>query len=49
MCEDSILLPSDIHAVISFGIITGAIVVVDCFARCIFTPESTTANVLLLG
>ena len=45
MCEDSIVLPSSILAAISFDIITGAIVVVACLARCIFSPESVIASV----
>ena len=36
MCEDSIVLPSDSLSIVSFDIITGAIVVVACFAGCIF-------------
>ena len=36
-------------AVISFGIITGTIVVVAFFARYIFAPESTMSSMLLLG
>ena len=48
MCEDSIVLPSGSLAVISFDIITGAMVVVACFARCIFAPESAISNMLLL-
>ena len=38
MCGDYIEPPSDSLAVISFDIITGAIVVVDCFDRCVFAP-----------
>ena len=36
-------------AVISFDIMTGAIVVVTCFAGCILVPESAIDSVLLLG
>ena len=43
------MLPSDSLAVVSFEIITGAIVVADCFAMCIFSPESAIAIMLLLG
>ena len=43
------MLSSGSFAVISFEIMTGYIVVVAFFARCIFTPESTIASVLLLG
>ena len=46
ICDDSIVLPS---GSISFDIITGAIVVVAHFSRCIFAPESVIASVLLLG
>ena len=49
MCEDSIVLPYGILAVISFDIITGAILVLACFARCIFAPESAISSMLLLG
>ena len=48
ICEDSVVLPSGILAVISFDIITGAIVGLACFARCIFAPESVIAIMLLL-
>ena len=40
MWEDSIVLPSGSISVISVEIITGNILVVDCFAMCIFAPES---------
>ena len=43
------MLPSDSLAVISFDIITGAIVVVACFHGCIFAPESAIDRILLLG
>ena len=49
MCNDSIVIPSGSIYVITFGIITRAIVVVDCFARCIFAPEFTIDDVLLPG
>ena len=49
MCDDSIVIPSIIIAVISFEITTRAIVVVACFARCILSPESMIASVFLLG
>ena len=49
MCEDSIGLPSGGISIISFGIITSASVVVACFARYIFSPESEIARVLILG
>ena len=49
MCEDYIVLSSGSLTVILFDIITGDIVVLTCFARCIFTPESVIARVLLLG
>ena len=49
MCDDSIVIPYGSLVVISFKIITGAIVVVACFARYIFAPESVIASVLLLG
>ena len=49
MCDDSIVLPSGSLDVMSFEIMTGPIVVVACFARCIFSPESAIASVFLLG
>ena len=48
MCEDSIVLPSGSLTFISFDIITGDIVVVDCFARFIFVPKSALSSMLLL-
>ena len=49
LCEDSIVLPYGSIAVVSFVITTGAIVVMDCFAMCIFASESVIASVFLLG
>ena len=49
MCEESIVIPYDSLAVVSFGIITGDNVVVACFSRFIFAPESRIASMLLLG
>ena len=49
MCEDSIVIPSGSLAVLSFDIITGGTVVVACFSRCIFAPESVVASIFLLG
>ena len=49
MCDESIVLPSGSLDVMSFEIMTGPIVVVACFARCIFSPESAIASVFLLG
>ena len=49
MSDESIVLPSISIAVISSEIITGAIVVVACFASCIFAPESEISSMLLLG
>ena len=48
ICEDSIVLPYGSLAFMSFDIITGAIVGVDCFSRCIFTTESAISSMLLL-
>ena len=48
MCEESTVMPYVSLAVISFDIITGAILVVACFSRCIFEPASTIASMLLL-
>ena len=45
---DSIVLPSGSLALISFYIITGAILGVACLAKCIFAPESAIANMLVL-
>ena len=49
MYEYSIVLPSCSISVISVGIITGAVLVVPCFARCIIAPESGIAIMLILG
>ena len=49
MCEDSIVIPYGILAVILFYIVTGEIVVVACFARCLFSPESLISSMFLLG
>ena len=48
MCVDSIVSPSGSLALISFSIITGAIVGVACFDRCIFAHESEISSMLLL-
>ena len=48
MCEESIVLPSNSLALISFYIITGSNVVVACFYRCIFAPDSVISSMLLL-
>ena len=42
------MIPYGSLAVISFDIITGVIVVVDFFNRCIFSPESAIDSMLLL-
>ena len=42
------MLPYGSLAVISFEIITGIILGVDFFSRCIFAPESAIASMLLL-
>ena len=49
ICDDSIVLLSGNISVISFEMMTRAIVVVDCFSRCIFAPESAIASMFLLG
>ena len=49
MCDESIVLPYGILDVISFDIITVAIVVVACLTRCIFAPEYSITSMLLLG
>ena len=49
MCEYSTVLPYVSLAVISFDIFTGAILVVACFSKCIFAPESKIASMLLVG
>ena len=49
ICNNSIVLPYDSLAVMSFEIMTRAIVVVACFARCIFSPESEFSSILLIG
>ena len=48
MCEGFVVLLSGSLAVISFVIIIEAILLVACFSRCIFTPESAVAIMLLL-
>ena len=48
MCVYSIVVTYGSLAFISFSIITGAIVGVACFARCIFAPESAIDSMLLL-
>ena len=45
MCEDSIVIPSVIIAIISVEILTGAILVVTFFARFIFVPEYAIASI----
>ena len=47
--DEPIVIPSDSLVVMSFEIMTGSIVMVDCFDRCIFVPESDIASVFLLG
>ena len=43
------MLPFVSLALILTDIITGAILVVACFARCIFAPKSAIDSMLLLG
>ena len=49
MCDESIVLPYGSIAVIPFEIITGAILVVACFAGFICASESVITSMLLLG
>ena len=49
MYEESIFIPSGSLAVISFEITTGAILVVACFYRCTFAPDSVITSMLLIG
>ena len=42
------MLPSGSLSVISFGVIIGDILVVACFDRCTFAPESAIVSVSLL-
>ena len=49
ICEDSIFLPSDNLAFMSFDIMDGDIFGVPCFYRCIFAPESAISSVYLPG
>ena len=42
------MLPSDNIAIILFDIITGAVLVVACFYRCVFAPDSAIYSILLL-
>ena len=46
ICVDSIVIPYGSLAFISFSMITGAIVGVACFSRCILAPESDIASML---
>ena len=47
--ENYILIPSDSLTVILFDVITGAIVVVAYFTRCVFAPDYDITSMLLLG
>ena len=49
ICDDFIVIPYGSIAAMSFLIMTGAIVVVDYFARCTLAPDSMIASVFLLG
>ena len=49
MFDDSIVLPYGSFDVISFEIMNGNVLVVACFDRCIFAPESEIARISLLG
>ena len=49
MCDYYIVLPYGNIYDILFDIITRDIVVVACFVKCIFAPESDIASMLLLG
>ena len=49
MYKYSILLQSGSLDVISVDIIKEVIVVVACFVRCVFTPDSDITSMLLLG
>ena len=48
ICDHSIVLPSGSIDVLSFEIVTGAIIVLACFDRCIFSPESVIVSAFLL-
>ena len=48
VCDDSIVLPYGILAVVSFDIMAEVIVVVDCLDRCIFAPRSEISIKYLL-
>ena len=48
ICDKSIVLPSVRIYVMLFEIMTGDIVLVACFDRCIFAPESAAVSVFLL-
>ena len=48
MCVDSIMLPYGSLGFISFYVITGDIVGIPCFTRCIFVPKSAIASMLLI-
>ena len=43
------MIASGSLVVMSFEIMAGAIVVVTCFARCIFAPESVIDSMFLIG
>ena len=49
MGDDSIMLQYGSLSVMSFEIMTGAIVLVACFSRCIFAPDSAISSMFLLG
>ena len=48
MCEDSIVLSSGSLVVVSFEIITGAILLVACFVKHVLATESAIASIFLL-
>ena len=48
LCVESIVLPYGSLDFIQFSIITGAVLGVDYFARCIFAPASAIDSILVL-
>ena len=49
ICDVSVLIPYGSLAVILFDIMTGSIVLVACFNRCIFAPKSAIVRLFLIG
>ena len=48
MCDEPIVLPYASLSIMSFEIMTGEIVVVAFYAKCVFAPESAIDSIFLL-